>query len=401
MGRNIEEEVIAMPNPFKPTAGSEPPVLVGREQYIEDFQFAIEDGSGAPGRLSFITGARGVGKTVMLNALSDVARGLQWNVVNATAEGDFIQEIIKLLQPKQNAHAVSYTLPSVALESSLPGVQASIGLGGVQVERNQGSTDLRQTIGHVLDAMDESKQGVLITLDEVGEGTPLPQLRSFATAIQHLIEEKRNIAVIFAGVPHMVDDVVNDSVLTFLRRAERYQLQDVPIEDVWEAFETTLSGGGKNASYDVLNALARATHGYPFMIQLVGYWAWRQSVVSGHEDFISMEDCESGIAKAKDKLGDLVNAPAVAHLSAIARDYLLAMALDDGPSNTGDIARRLGKTPQYANVYRDRLIREDYITATDYGKVDFKMPYLREFLQSHAAMYQMSRNIEDSGVSPH
>lgn len=187
-----------------------------------------------------------------------------------------------------------------------------------------------------------------------------PQLRSFATAIQHLIEEKRNIAVIFAGVPHMMDDVANDSVLTFLRRAERYQLQDIPIEDVWEAFETTLSAGGKNASYDALNALARATHGYPFMIQLVGYWAWRQSVVSGHEDFISMVDCESGIAKAKDKLDNLVNAPAVARLSAIARDYLLAMALDDGPSNTGGIAKRLGKTPQYANVYRDWLIREDY-----------------------------------------
>lgn len=386
-----------MPNPFKPTAGSEPPVLVGRKQYIEDFQFAIDDGSGAPGRLSFITGARGVGKTVMLNALSDIARNLQWKVVNATAAGDFLQEIIKLLHTGQKTHITSYTLPSVAIESSLPGMKANIGLGGMQFEHSQGSTDLRQTIGHVLDSMDESRQGVLITLDEVGEGTPLPQLRSFATAIQHLIEEKRNIAVIFAGVPHMVDDVVNDSVLTFLRRAERYQLQDVPIEDVWEAFEKTLSAGGKNASYDVLNELARATRGYPFMIQLVGYWTWRQSVVNGHDDFISLEDCESGIAKAKDKLGNLVNAPAVAHLSAIARDYLLAMAMDEGPSNTGDIAKRLGKSPQYANVYRNRLIREDYIIATDYGKVDFKMPYLREFLQSHAAMHQMSRNIEDSG----
>ena len=386
-----------MPNPFKPTAGSEPPVLVGRKQYIEDFQFAIDDGSGAPGRLSFITGARGVGKTVMLNALSDIARNLQWKAVNATAAGDFLQEIIKLLHTGQKTHITSYTLPSAAIESSLPGMKANIGLGGMQFEHSQGSTDLRQTIGHVLDSMDESRQGVLITLDEVGEGTPLPQLRSFATAIQHLIEEKRNIAVIFAGVPHMVDDVVNDSVLTFLRRAERYQLQDVPIEDVWEAFEKTLSAGGKNASYDVLNKLARATHGYPFMIQLVGYWTWRQSVVNGHDDFISLEDCESGIAKAKDKLGNLVNAPAVAHLSAIARDYLLAMAMDEGPSNTGDIAKRLGKSPQYANVYRNRLIREDYIIATDYGKVDFKMPYLREFLQSHAAMYQMSRNIEDSG----
>ena len=34
-------------NPFKPTAGKMPPVLVGRQSMIEDFREALRDGIGA------------------------------------------------------------------------------------------------------------------------------------------------------------------------------------------------------------------------------------------------------------------------------------------------------------------------------------------------------------------
>lgn len=38
-----------MANPFKPTAGMTPPVLVGRQRDLEDFSYALDDGVGAPG----------------------------------------------------------------------------------------------------------------------------------------------------------------------------------------------------------------------------------------------------------------------------------------------------------------------------------------------------------------
>lgn len=52
------------PNPFKPTAGKRPPMLIGRESVIEDFEEGLDNGAGAPGRLMLITGNRGCGKTV-------------------------------------------------------------------------------------------------------------------------------------------------------------------------------------------------------------------------------------------------------------------------------------------------------------------------------------------------
>ena len=47
------------PNPFKPTAGKRPPILIGRESVIEDFEEGLDNGAGAPGRLMLITGNRG------------------------------------------------------------------------------------------------------------------------------------------------------------------------------------------------------------------------------------------------------------------------------------------------------------------------------------------------------
>jgi DNA-binding Lrp family transcriptional regulator len=75
----------------------------------------------------------------------------------------------------------------------------------------------------------------------------------------------------------------------------------------------------------------------------------------------------------------------LADLSDVDRTYLLAMAQDQGPSSTGQIAKRLGVSAHYASVYRGRLIDAGVIEATRYGYVDFAIPYLREYLREHAA----------------
>ena len=54
-------------NPFKPTAGKMPPILIGRQQILDDFKEALENGAGAPGRIMLITGQRGYGKNSTVN----------------------------------------------------------------------------------------------------------------------------------------------------------------------------------------------------------------------------------------------------------------------------------------------------------------------------------------------
>ncbi len=65
-------------NPYAPGAGQRPPELAGREQEQHSFDVTLERvGRARPERSVILTGLRGVGKTVLLNALrsSAVRRG--------------------------------------------------------------------------------------------------------------------------------------------------------------------------------------------------------------------------------------------------------------------------------------------------------------------------------------
>lgn len=73
-----------------------PPALEGRSNLIDEFLESIEDGPGAPGRLTLYSGPRGIGKTVMLNAVGDsVAERMQWLVIHETATPGFTSRLAK------------------------------------------------------------------------------------------------------------------------------------------------------------------------------------------------------------------------------------------------------------------------------------------------------------------
>ncbi|KFI97315.1 hypothetical protein [Bifidobacterium stellenboschense] len=50
----------------------------------------------------------------------------------------------------------------------------------------------------------------------------------------------------------------------------------------------------------------------------------------------------------------------------------------------------MGKSVKYAGRYRMRLLEVQVIVDKGYGKVDFAIPYLREYLREHAAFIRMS-----------
>lgn len=124
------------------------------------------------------------------------------------------------------------------------------------------------------------------------------------------------------------------------------------------------------------------TEGYPFLIQLVGSYCWR---ANREAETISLEDAAKGVADARRRLGSLVHAPALAESSDIDKSFLLAMSEDDGPSRMADIRQRLEVSSQYASIYRLRLIETELIKPAGHGRVDFTLPYLRDYIREHAA----------------
>lgn len=271
-----------------------------------------------------------------------------------------------------------------AVQRRLKGVTAPLSAGRVDwdtIERHVVQAGLRNQLEVLTDLLAERETGVLVTLDEIHQNQ-LFELRELATTVQHAFREGRELAFAGAGLAASVSDVVNDDVLTFLRRAERHSLGSVARGDVERGFREPIEAAGRRIDDPALKIMVEGAAGYPFLLQLVGAQTWR---LHPDDEEITVADAAEGVVRARRRLGSLIHEPALAPASAIDKSFLLAMAQDDGPSKMSDIRRRLDVDVNYASQYRLRLIAAELIHPTRHGYVDFALPYLREYLRDHAA----------------
>lgn len=361
----------ASANPFKPTAGAEPPVLAGRKKVIDDFTDGLTEGPGAPGRLMRISGPRGSGKTVLLTELGDIAKDKGWVVVDETAGKGLVDRITERLArqlPEANA----------SMDIDLGFVKAHAG-----VSSGTGGADIRTVLDEAAGRI--GKKGVLVTVDEVQDADK-GEMAAISQAVQHLIREKKDVAFVFAGLTMGVADFINGEAMTFLRRAKAEQLKSIPDDDVAAAFEKTFGDSGMPIAGNALSAAVAATGGYAYMVQLVGYNVWKVARRHfGESPAVAMEDVREGAEMA---MGDYVEAviePALSRLSKRAMSYLVEMSGSDGPSSTGCVAKSLGVPAQSLSSVRASLIAKQVIEPTEArGYVDFAIPWMREYVGDHA-----------------
>ena len=76
-------------NPYAPGAGQRPPELAGRDEQLEAFEVVLARvARGRPERSVVLTGLRGVGKTVLLNAMRSAAVRAGWGTGKFEARPD-------------------------------------------------------------------------------------------------------------------------------------------------------------------------------------------------------------------------------------------------------------------------------------------------------------------------
>lgn len=357
--------IVRMRNPFKPTAGMNPPELIGRDFVLNEFAESLDNGPGAPDRLLRVSGIRGIGKTVLLNALGSIAASQGFRVINVASDPGFCDRILRALRTE--------TAPSSAtIEPELFGVK----VGSIEFARQP--ADLGEALWEA-----SCRGGVFVTIDEVQDASP-EEMRAFGNELQLLMRRGADVAFAFAGLPSAVDGVVNGKGLTFLQRAKHVTLERLRNYQVQDSLEDTMRVSGMTICPELACRLADAAAGYPFMVQLVGYHTWQTAMRRG-SDAICAEDAERGVATAKKAFDAMVVEPALRRLPNGQMEYLLAMAsCDTTPSSTGEIARLLGRDAKDVSTYRRRLIAANLIEAQGYGKVGFAIPYMRDYLIRHA-----------------
>lgn len=328
----------------------------------------------------------------MLNKVQEVAQSNGWLVISETATPGFINRLATIHLPSLLAEL------TIAGKKRLSGVTLPFGAGGATWDnprRGDIPVNFRSQLELVTDILAENSTGILITIDEI-HYRQIEELREFGATIQHAFRDGRDVAFAAAGLPSAVSSVLNDDVLTFLQRAERHNLGRVSLVDVEEAIRRPIVESGREIDAEACHEAALATGGYPFLIQLIGQYIWRQH---SKEKAITSADVASGVAIARRRMGALVYEPALADISDVDRTFLVAMAQDPGPSKMSDVCSRLGVNPNYASQYRLRLIEAGLVESSRYGEVDFAQPFLREYLQEHAATLGLRGDMSKPGIN--
>lgn len=367
-----------MENPFRPTAGAAPPDLVGRGGVLDEFAYGLQLGSGAPGLLTIFTGARGIGKTVMLGAAEDLALSRGWAVVSETATRGFVGRI------GESMRRLALELGDGPTGRRVTGLS----LAGFAVTTQlapEDQVDWRARGTELLGLLDRRGTGLIITVDEI-HAANRTELSQLAADVQHFIREGLPIGLIFAGLPAAVSDLLNEGVATFLRRADRIDLHGASIAEVERSLAETFASAGLPLGAGLARDAAAGTGGYPFLIQLVGYYLWQEAERAPAG--LDGDAVARAVRAARRRNERVVIEAALSTASGRDRDFLLAMAVDQGPSSAADIGARTGMRPNSVGNYRTRLVDAGLIEPAGYGFVDFAIPGLREYLASRQGQPQ-------------
>jgi hypothetical protein len=354
-------------NPFNPAFGRKPEHFVGREQVLSEFTAGLENPN-SPWRTTILIGIRGSGKTAILSDIQEHDSQKKKITVNVTATDDMLNNILAEIYRKM-PQQIKKSLPSIGDFSAF----------GIGVKFKEGkdapafTNGFRFQLTKMLDTLKKQYIQTIFLIDEVQKHSE--DMRTFVTTYQHIVREKYDVVLLMAGLPEAISSVLRDKVLTFLRRANRVILENVPVKLVELEYDDALNTGGKKLPQKRAQEAAQATFGYPYLIQLLGYYLWE---VSGKS--ITLKNYEEALVRSKVDLFQNVHELIFDSLSPIDKEFIFAMSADDGVSQFSDIVERMGKKKNYISNYRKRCLEAGVIKAAGYGMIEYTLPYMKEFL---------------------
>lgn len=375
-------------NPFMPGAGMQPPELVGRERDLE-----IVDRMIARTKLNnldrgiIFSGLRGVGKTVLLVKLQEMAAGKNMLTAKIESSGN----------PDDDYEAIFHEINLAAMKIHLVGglkkrlgdvisniKSMSFGAFGLSTSISRESSaqtsenpfKLELLIESITTELKKSNSGLYLFIDELQEmaDEPLGTLMS----IQHKMGQRSlPFYIIGAGLPNL-PGVLSKSRSYAERLFEYRTIGQLSDADAAEGFQKPARRNGRPFTDDALNELIKVSSGYPYFIQAYGKAAWNAS----GSNPIPLQAVTKSEACARAELDDGLYSARWQRTTPPGRRYLAAMAKigTESPSSTAEVADRLGKSTGEISMTRDKLIKLGLIYSPEYGKVAFTVPGMGEFI---------------------
>ncbi|MDQ4086122.1 MAG: ATP-binding protein [Actinomycetota bacterium] len=389
-------------NPYAPGAGQRPPELAGRDREIRQFDVTLERiAAGRPERSMVLSGLRGVGKTVLLNALRSRAVQRAWGTAKIEARPDqslrlpitqathaAVREVAHRHRNPDRVDAVAGVLKSFGLRTRLEDRKGVRWQPPVDVPATKGRADsgdfeldLIELFTDVADLALDLGVGVALFVDEM-QDVPPAELAALCAACHEISQQGAPLIVVGAGLPHL--PVALSASRSYAERLFRYVVVDrLPREAADRALRIPAAGEDAEFEPDALDELYTLTDGYPYFVQAYGKVAWDAAPDSP----IRAVDVKEAAPEAEAELAVGFFGARYERATPAERDYMRAMAdcavdTHDGPVTTAAVAGELGRRPQSLSPARDGLIKKGLVYAAERGSVAFTVPHFGRFLRS-------------------
>lgn len=379
-------------NPFAPGAGSQPPELAGRGEIIAAADTALQRVLiGRPAQSQMLLGLRGVGKTVLLNKIEQIAeeRGYLTSFIEAPED----RKLVDLLYPK--IHQVLRKLSFIetaktathsafrALRSFASVFKIRMGDFEVSVDPEPGVADsgnleydLTELFLRVGEAAKAARRGWALLIDEVQYLSP-EELGALIVAIHRVNQKALPVLLFGAGLPAIA--ALSGDAKSYAERLFVFPKVDaLSREDAANAIRQPIEDEKESIDEEILDKIILKTKGYPYFLQEWGYQAWNVSERSP----INVSCLEAAEKEALRRLDEGFFKVRVDRLTPKEKEYVIAMAsLGAGPYRSSDVAEFLGEKLTTLGPRRAQIIAKGMIYSPAHGDIAFTVPMFDEYLK--------------------
>jgi hypothetical protein len=372
-----------------PGAGRQPPELAGRDDELETFDVELHratDGLSVRGLVLF--GLRGVGKTVLLQAMRAQADEAGWATAKVEAKPGValakplaegltgaLRGISRKARNRGRIEAVLAALSSFGLSAGTDGVRLSVdtaphrdALAVIPVDLTSLFTDLGKLAR-------DNGTGLAVFVDEL-QDVPHDDLVALCAACHEMGQLALPVLLVGAGLPNL--PAVLAEARSYAERLFTYlPIDKLPAEAADHALIAPAARHGVTFTPEALAALAALTDRYAYFIQAYGQATWDAALDSP----ITVDDVAAGRTAAESTLGAFFGSR-YERATPAERAYLHAMArLGDGPVPSAAVARAARRPAKSLSPTRDTVIRKGLVYSPERGLVAFTVPHFDAFLR--------------------
>ena len=380
-------------NPYAPGAGTRPPEMVGRDDLREAARIALERiRIGRPSKSIVMVGLRGVGKTVLLDQISEDAEAN--GVLPLRIEAPERRSLPSMIAPQLRSALIRLSNREAVRAHAQRGLRALAGFAsalkvkyqdievGFDFEPEPGladngdlETDLQDLFQVVGAAASAGDSCVAIFLDEL-QYVEQDQLAALITALHRVAQRRLPVTMVGAGLPQLRGGMGNAK--SYAERLFDFpEVGPLSRSDAMLAISKPAQCEGVEIEAAVLQAIFDRTEGYPYFLQIWGKHLWDVADSSP----ITEANFAPASAQAIADLDQSFFLVRFDRLTPLEKTYLRAMAeLGAGPHRSGDIAQVMNREVSSLAPTRAQLIHKGMIWSPSHGDTAFTVPMFDEFM---------------------